>query len=310
MVAFVTCLVMGPIMIPALQKLKFGQVIRYDGPQSHLKKKGTPTMGGFILMLGMLAGTMVLMRWGDPNLGAAAVCIGGFALVGFLDDMLKIRRKNSTGLRGWYKIILQTLIAGIITAYLYTHIGTQIRLPFTSQVWDMGLWYIPFTMFVLLATVNSVQLTDGLDGLASGVSLIYFVSFALIFALEKTAYSENMMILCGALAGACLGFLRFNVFPARVFMGDTGSMALGGAVTFVALVSKTALWIPVMGACYVASSLSDIIQVGSYKLRNKRVFKMAPLHHHFELLGMPETRVVSMYMIVTTILCLIGLLAI
>lgn len=311
LVAFITCLAAGPVLIPMLQKLKFGQVVRDDGPQSHLKKTGTPTMGGIIILLGVMVGTMAFLRHYDPHMLAAGLCIFGFGLIGFLDDFLKIRRRKSTGLRPWQKIAGQLAVSAVIALYAYNHIGSSLRLPFTGVEWDLGFLYVPFIMFVLIACVNSVNLTDGLDGLSSGVSLIYFGAFALIFSSLSTPQSADMLILCGAIVGACLGFLRFNVFPARIFMGDTGSLALGGAVAFVAIVSRTALWIPVMGGCFMISSISDIIQVGSYKLRNKkRVFKMAPLHHHFELMGIPETRVVAMYMIATAILCLIGLWAI
>lgn len=309
-VAFLTSLASGPVIIPALQKLKFGQVIRDDGPQSHLKKAGTPTIGGLIILLSVMVGTVVFLRHYDPNMLAAGICFFGFGLIGFLDDFIKINRKRSKGLSAWQKIIMQMVVSVVIALYAYSHIGSSLRLPFTEREWDLGFWYIPFIVFVLIGAVNSVNLTDGLDGLASGVSLVFFAAYALIFASIASAYSENMLILCGTLVGACLGFLRFNVFPARIFMGDTGSLALGGAVAFVAIVSRTALWLPIMGGCFMISSLSDIIQVGSYKLRNKkRVFKMAPIHHHFELMGMPETRVVAMYMIATTILCLLGLLA-
>lgn len=309
-VSFLACLASGPILIPLLQKLRFGQVIRADGPQSHLKKAGTPTSGGLIILLGIMAGTAAFTRHYDPNMIAAGICFFGFGLIGFLDDFLKINRKRSLGLRAWQKIVLQLGLSLVIALYAYNHIGTSLRLPFTAAEWDLGVWYVPFVVLVLIASVNSVNLTDGLDGLASGVSLVYFAAYALIFASVSSPHSEGMLILCGALVGACLGFLRFNVFPARIIMGDTGSLALGGAVAFAAIISRTALWLPVMGGCFMISSLSDIIQVGSYKLRNKkRVFRMAPIHHHFELMGVPETRIVAMYMIATAILCLLGLWA-
>ncbi|MGI5877186.1 MAG: phospho-N-acetylmuramoyl-pentapeptide-transferase [Christensenellales bacterium] len=310
LVSFFACLAAGPVLIPLLTKLKFGQVVRDDGPQSHLKKAGTPTIGGLIILVGVMTGTGVFLRSYDPNMLAAGICFLGFGIIGFLDDFLKIHKKRSLGLRAWQKIVLQLLVSIAVALYMYTHIGTTLRLPFTDRTWDLGVWYVPFAVLVLIATVNSANLTDGLDGLLSGVSLVYFAAYTLIFAALSSPLSDNMLVLCGALVGSCLGFLRFNVFPARVFMGDTGSLALGGAVAFVALASRTALWLPVMGGCYLISSLSDIIQVASYKLRDKkRVFKMAPIHHHFELMGMPETRVVAMYMIATTILCLAGLWA-
>ena len=312
-------ILLGPVLIPLLKRLKFGQCERELGPKSHLTKQGTPTMGGLMFIFGILAGTLAFSLSATELVLPALLCTVGFALVGFLDDFLKVRCKNTVGLRAYQKIIAQFLIAAIVAAYAY-------KSPFSGLEWDLGVFYIPFIMFVIIATVNSVNLTDGLDGLSSGVTLIYSLTMGVIFLYlatamknpdgmaqaQQTQYAaelQSMGVFAAAVAGGCLGFLRYNSYPARVFMGDTGSLALGGAVAVMAIFSRAVLLLPIMGACFVASSVSVILQVGSYKTRKKRIFKMAPLHHHFELLGYSETRIVSVYMIVTTILCLICLLA-
>ncbi len=321
-------LLLGPILIPFLKRLKFGQTERELGPKSHLSKQGTPTMGGLMFIFGIMAGTLAFSLSSTELVLPALLCTLGFALVGFLDDFLKVRFKNTVGLRAYQKIIAQFLIAGILAAYAYNSpfVGPKIYLPFANAEWDMGILYIPFIMFVVIATVNSVNLTDGLDGLSSGVTLIYSLTMSVIFLYmsislrlpgdlgqaQQTQYAaelQSMAIFAAAVAGGCLGFLQYNSYPARVVMGDTGSLALGGAVAVMAIFSRAVLLLPIMGACFVASSVSVILQVGSYKLRKKRVFKMAPLHHHFELLGYSETRIVTAYMIITMVLCLISLLA-
>lgn len=321
-------ILLGPALIPLLKRLKFGQTERELGPKSHLTKQGTPTMGGLMFIFGILAGTLAFSLSATELVLPALLCTAGFALVGFLDDFLKVRCKNTVGLRPYQKIIAQFLIAAILAAYAYKSpfIGPKIYLAFSGMEWDLGLFYIPFVMFIIIATVNSVNLTDGLDGLASGVTLIYALTMGVIFLYlstllkapadmgqaQQTQYAaelQSMAIFAAAVAGGCLGFLRYNSYPARVFMGDTGSLALGGAVAVMAIFSRAVLLLPIMGACFVASTVSVILQVGSYKIRRKRVFKMAPLHHHFELLGYSETRIVSVYMIITTALCLLSLLA-
>lgn len=319
---------LGPVLIPLLKRLKFGQTERELGPKSHLTKQGTPTMGGLMFIAGILAGTLAFSLSATELALPALLCTAGFALVGFLDDFLKVRIRNTVGLRAYQKILAQFLIAGILAVYAYRSpfIGSKIYLAFLDLEWDLGVFYIPAMMFIVIGTVNSVNLTDGLDGLASGVSLVYALTMSVIFfylsavmkspaemgQAQHTQYAaelNSMAIFAAAVAGGCLGFLRYNSFPARVFMGDTGSLALGGAIAAMAIFSRAVLLLPIMGACFVASAISVILQVGSYKLRRKRIFKMAPLHHHFELLGYSETRIVSMYMIMTTVLCLVSLLA-
>lgn len=322
LLSFGVTLLLGPVLIPVLKRLKFGQTVRDDGPKTHLAKEGTPTMGGLIILVGILAGTLAFSMSGLEYALPSLLTAFAFGIVGFLDDFIKIKRKRSLGLKAYQKIIGQVGISLIIALYAYNHpeIGSAIQLPFTGQEWDLGIFYIPFVMFVMIAIVNAVNLTDGLDGLASGVSMIYSLTMVLIFAIlahvagdqGRMLVKENisgMAVFAAAVTGACLGFLRYNTYPARVFMGDTGSLALGGAIGMMAIFSRSPLLLPIMGICFVASALSVILQVGSYKLRGKRIFKMAPLHHHFELKGMPETRIVAMYMLVTAVMCLICLLA-
>ena len=312
LISFLTCLAVGPLIIPLMQRLKFGQVIRDEGPKWHEKKSGTPYMGGIIMLLALAVTCFALIRRWEPSALVGMGLILSGALIGFADDYTKHVMKRNKGLKEWQKFALQTIFALIAAAYAYQHIGTSIKLPFTTAEWDMGWLYIPFTAFVIVAAMNSVNLTDGLDGLAAGVGLVFFGAISLIFMYMSTTPLpgiDNYLTIAGALAGACLGFLRFNVFPARIFMGDTGSLALGAAVAWLSIVARIPLWLPIMAGMYMASTISDIIQIVSYKTRKKRVFKMAPLHHHFELLGYPETRIVSMYMIITTALCLLGLLA-
>ena len=328
MLSALVTIALGPVVIPMLRRLKFGQNERSDGPQSHLSKAGTPTIGGMMFIAGILAGTLALSLNATELSLPALLAMAAFALVGFLDDFLKVKFKNTIGLRPYQKIIAQFAIAFILALYAYKSpfIGSKIYLAFFGVEWDLGIFYVPAMMFIIIGTVNSVNLTDGLDGLCSGVSMIYSTAMMMIFVYMSTAmktpltsgqavqtqYSaelNSMAIFAASVAGGCLGFLRYNTYPARVFMGDTGSMALGGAIAAMAIFSRSVLLLAIMGACFVASSVSCILQVGSYKLRKKRIFKMAPLHHHFELLGYTETRIVSVYMIITTLLCLLCLLA-
>ena len=310
LISFLTCLAVGPFIIPLMRKLNLGQVIREEGPTWHQKKSGTPFMGGLIILIALAVTCVVMIRRWEPSAIVGMALIGAGALIGFADDYIKRVLKRNMGLRGWQKFALQVIVAVAASVYANMHIGTSIKLPFTTAEWDLGWFYIPFTAFIIVAAMNSVNLTDGLDGLASGVGLVYFAAITLVFVyLSKMPGSDNYLTIAGALTGACLGFLRFNVFPARIFMGDTGSLALGAAVAWMAIVARIPLWLPFMAAMYVASTVSDIIQITSYKLRKKRVFKMAPLHHHFELVGYPETKIVSMYMIITAVLCLLGLMA-
>lgn len=304
--AFVLSLICGPILIPLLTRFKFGQMVRDDGPESHLKKAGTPTIGGLIILIPALIVSLYFTRDGDMLLILAVTFF--FGLIGFFDDYIKISKKRSLGLRAYQKIIGQ-FVAAAFLAYIAAgsdHIGTSLLIPFTGSYIDLGILYIPFTIFVIVGAVNSVNLTDGLDGLAGGITVVVLGFFSVIALATKNI---GLLVICGALIGATLGFLRFNSHPAQIFMGDTGSLALGGAVASLAVVTKLTIFLAIIGAVYVAEALSVIIQVAYFKKTKKRIFKMAPLHHHFELSGWMETKVVAVFTITTIILCLIGILA-
>ena len=315
LISLALALLSGPFVIAKLRALKMGQQVRDDGPQSHLSKQGTPTMGGIMILACVIVSTVICSinhRIGHFTL-IALVTTAGYGAIGFLDDYVKLMKKRSLGLRAWQKIALQIVFAALIAIWLRNLVGTVTVLPFVKQSWDMGPLYIPFVMFVLLAMTNSANLLDGLDGLLSSVTAFDMVTLlgicaGLIGASEGMENTDltNAAVFTVSVAGACLGFLRFNRHPAKVFMGDTGSMALGGAVTISALLLRVPLILPMIALMMVLSSVSDIIQIGSYKLRKKRVFRMAPLHHHFELGGHSEQSIVFGYSVVTLIMCLIA----
>ena len=306
-IGFLIVVILGPIFIPMLTKFKFGQTVRDDGPQTHLQKNGTPTMGGVIMIIAILITGLTRAKI-DKDLLVGLICITGFGLVGFLDDFIKIKMKRSLGLKAYQKIILQFALALFVSYYQYSASpsATQMMVPFTDIVINLGPLYVPIMMFVIIGTVNAVNLTDGLDGLASGVTLIVSIFFMM---LAISVGNSDVGILAAATGGACLGFLGFNSYPAKVFMGDTGSMALGGAVVAFAVLTNSVLLIPIVGGIYFAEAISVIIQVASFKLTGKRVFKMAPIHHHFEQCGWPETRVVFVFWITTVVLAWIGIIA-
>ena len=307
-IGFLIVVILGPIFIPMLTKFKFGQTVRDDGPQTHLQKNGTPTMGGVIMIIAILITGLTRAKI-DKDLLVGLICITGFGLVGFLDDFIKIKMKRSLGLKAYQKIILQFALALFVSYYQYSASpsATQMMVPFTDIVINLGPLYVPIMMFVIIGTVNAVNLTDGLDGLASGVTLIVSIFFMM---LAISVGNSDVGILAAATGGACLGFLGFNSYPAKVFMGDTGSMALGGAVVAFAVLTNSVLLIPIVGGIYFAEAISVIIQVASFKLTGKRVFKMAPIHHHFEQCGWPETRVVFVFWITTVVLDWIGIIAV
>ncbi|QCX32583.1 phospho-N-acetylmuramoyl-pentapeptide-transferase [Caloramator sp. E03] len=308
-ISFIIVLILGPVIIPALKRFKFGQNIRDDGPKSHLKKAGTPTMGGIIFILSIIITTALVAKKMSGSLWVALITTVGYGFIGFLDDSLKIIKKRSLGLRAYQKLIGQITFAFILSYFAYTNkdIGSLIHIPFTNKMVDFGVMYIPFMMFVIVGVTNSVNLTDGLDGLASGVTLIVSIFFAIVtYGLGD----KDLSLFCGALAGSLLGFLKYNSYPAQVFMGDTGSLALGGAISALAVLLRMPFILVIVGGIYVVETLSDIIQIISFKTTGKRVFKMAPLHHHFEQEGWHETKIVAWFCIFTAILCLIGFLAI
>jgi len=304
-VSMMMALVSGPIIIPFLKKLKIGQSIREEGPKSHLTKSGTPTMGGVIMLGGVLVGLGVgrTMSW---NSFVVLLSFIGFGVVGFVDDYIKVVLKRNLGLRAWQKMA-GLLIVSILISIMVSIKSTVILVPFTSLTLDLGILYIPFLIFVLLGTTNSVNLTDGLDGLASGVTMFVLAFFTFV-AIKQ---GEVAIAVIGAsLVGACAGFLRHNFNPAKIFMGDTGSLALGGAVTAMAAVLKMPLFIPLIGLIYVIEALSVMIQVSSFKLTGKRVFRMSPLHHHFELCDWSEIKIVFTFWAVTLVMGIVSYLAI
>lgn len=303
-VSFLLAVIVSPLCIPLLRRLKFGQQIRQDGPQGHLKKAGTPTMGGIIILL---AFTLTFLKFSVINTDFAVLLIAtlGFGLVGFLDDYIKIVFKRSLGLTAKQKLFGQLLFAVIICVLLIMddH-STAIAIPGTSVSWDLGWFYYPFIVLMMLAISNAVNFTDGLDGLLSGSSAIAFGAFAVI-AMQA---NEHAAAVCAAaMIGAVLGFLVFNAHPAKVFMGDSGSLGIGGAIAAIAILTKTELLFIIIGGIFVIEMLSVILQVGSFKLRGKRIFKMSPIHHHFELSGWSEWRVVITFWIVGILLAGLGL---
>ena len=302
-ISFIVASILGPIIIPLLHKLKFGQNIKQEGPKSHLKKAGTPTIGGLIFIFATIITMFVMV--GNPTDEAmiALYSFVGFGFVGFLDDLLKIIKKKNEGLTSGQKMILLLIISGFLTWYAYKYIGTSINIPFLNGQINLGLFYIPAAMFYFAGVTNAVNLTDGLDGLATSVTVLVTTFLGII---SYNLGHISLAIFCVALAGALLAFLRFNAFPARVFMGDTGSLALGGAVAMVALILKMPLILVLIGIIYVIETLSVILQVASFKLTGKRIFKMAPIHHHFEQLGWSETKIVSVFSIITVVFCFIA----
>ncbi|MDO5786703.1 MAG: phospho-N-acetylmuramoyl-pentapeptide-transferase [Phascolarctobacterium sp.] len=302
--AFIVCALIGPVLIPYLHKLKFGQSIRECGPASHMKKSGTPTMGGLM----MLAALVLALFWGrfTPHVLIALVLTLGHALIGFLDDYIKVVMKRNLGLTAKQKFLLQFLLAGAYVYFAETHLqNTTLWVPLLNVTFDFGWAYYALAFILLVGTTNAVNLTDGLDGLVSFVSIPVTLAFAFI------AYMQGMLDVSGfalGLSGACLGFLLFNRHPAQVFMGDTGSLALGGGIAALALLTNTELLLVIIGGVYVAEAMSVIIQVTYFRLTGgKRIFRMSPLHHHYELGGWNEVKVVRVFTLVSLLLSALGL---
>lgn len=313
LISFAISVILCPIVIPFLRRLKFGQYVRDDGPQSHLKKAGTPTMGGLIILISVSVTSLLYMEVG-PQILPVLFSTVGFGLIGFLDDYIKIVMKRSMGLRAWQKMGLQIIVTGIFVYYYLVRLQYEpkILIPFTGgmaggKYLTMPMWlFALFLFFVVVGTVNGTNFTDGLDGLASSVTLLVAVFFTVI----AIGTGNTVAPVSSAVAGALMGFLVFNVYPASVFMGDTGSLALGGFVASAAFMLKMPLFIPIVGAVYLVEVLSVILQVGYFKLTHgKRIFKMAPIHHHFEQCGWSETKVVAVFSIATALLCLVALAA-
>jgi len=299
-------LVSGPIAIPLLRKLKFGQNIREEGPESHLKKAGTPTMGGILFILSSLIVMLILGNKFNDKAMIALYSLIAFGFIGFLDDLLKILKKQSEGLKPGQKMILLLIFSIALAIYGYYNLNTNLLIPFTSFEIQLGILYIPFVVIIYSATTNAVNLTDGLDGLATSVSILVLTFFTIVcFMMKET----SLAVFCVVLIGGLIGFLKYNAYPAKIFMGDTGSLAIGGAISTVAIILEQPLLIIIVGGVYVFETLSVIIQVTSFKLTGKRVFKMAPVHHHFEKCGWSEIKIVTVFSLITAVLCLIGFLA-
>ncbi|HHV72610.1 MAG TPA: phospho-N-acetylmuramoyl-pentapeptide-transferase [Clostridia bacterium] len=305
--SFLICFVLGPVLIPILRRLKFGQNIRTDGPQSHFKKSGTPTMGGIMILAAI---TISYWTFSDKSITTYLVLLLtlGYGLLGFIDDFIKTVKKRSLGLRANQKIFGQIVLALalVFLSMTYSGINTEVFFPFLNKTIDLGWLYLPFVLVVTLGGSNAVNLTDGLDGLASGITALVALGYAII--LLSLGHVE-LAIFCSTISGACLAFIWYNSNPAQVFMGDTGSLALGGALALVAILSKTEFLLVILGGVYVIEALSVIIQVISFRFTGKRVFKMSPIHHHFELSGWPEQKVVMRFYIITIVFIIIGLIS-
>ncbi len=325
--AFALLLVLVPRVLPLLRKLNFGQTIYELGPQSHKTKQGTPIMGGLVIAFATVASALALHQgqwygiW-DFTLASCALAIGSM-LIGFADDYVKVVKKRSLGLTGWQKIAGQVILAAGFSVYCYFHpqVGSKIWVPFFNVEWNLGIYYIPLMTLVVIFMVNSANLQDGMDGLLSTVTVIGSAAWGLIaifllpaaVLIGNSSYGDslyNIGIFALALTGSCMGFLRFNRYPAMVFMGDTGSMFIGGATVAMAMLMRQPLMLLLVAFTMVMSSVSVIMQRIYFKLTHgKRIFKMSPIHHHFELSGYSETQVVALYAIVTGILSLVALLS-
>ena len=308
-ISFALTVLLCPIFIPILHRMKFGQFIREEGPESHLKKAGTPTMGGIVMLAAFTVSSLAYML-NESQIFPVILLTVGFGFIGFLDDFIKLAKKRSLGLRAWQKLGLQIVLTGYFAYVIMSDYPelTQIIIPFTGgQVaWNLGVLFVPFVFIAVLGTVNGANFTDGLDGLATSVTVVIAMFFA-IFSLrvESPVYLTAMIMI-----GTLLGFLIFNTYPAKVFMGDTGSLALGGFVAAEAFMLKVPLFIIIVAFIYLAEILSVMIQVSYFKITHgKRIFKMSPIHHHFELSGFEETRVVAMFTVVTILCCFIGFIA-
>jgi phospho-N-acetylmuramoyl-pentapeptide-transferase len=319
-------LFVGPWMIRKLREFQVGQVIRQEGPSTHRTKAGTPTMGGLLILTSALAPTILWANLENPFIWIAVLSTAGFGAVGFADDYLKIVRRDHHGLRPRWKMLWLAVVAAGVGAALMALAAqdlysTRLIFPFFKRlIPDLAIWYVFFAMLVLVGSTNAVNLTDGLDGLAISVftvaaaafTALAYVSTHAVFAnylqlVRLTPAAAELTVFCGALVGASLGFLWWNCYPADIFMGDVGSLGLGGALGTVAVLIKQELLLPIVGGVFVLEALSVILQVGSFKLTGRRIFRMAPLHHHFELIGWSEPKVITRFVILAIIFALFSL---
>ena len=305
--SFILTTAIAPIFIPFLLKLKVGQTVRDDGPESHLKKNGTPTMGGIIIPIGFIGGSVIFCSRYSNTIPIMLMTIG-FGLIGFIDDYIKVVLKRSMGLRAWQKLLLQIIVTAIFAVYLTKVSGVNLllRVPFTNGYMLDLSWFSYVILFIaVLGTVNGANLTDGVDGLASSVTIVIAIYFAIIAVLENMGLEPTSL----ALIGSLLGFLVFNCYPAKVFMGDTGSLALGGYVIATAYMLNMPLYVIIVAVIYLVENISVMLQVSYFKItKGKRLFKMAPIHHHFEKSGWSETKVVTVFTIVSIFAAVIGYL--
>ncbi|AUQ26784.1 MULTISPECIES: phospho-N-acetylmuramoyl-pentapeptide-transferase [Dickeya] len=322
--ALIISLWMGPHLIAWLQRLQIGQVVRNEGPESHFSKRGTPTMGGVMILASIIISVLLWVNLANPYVWCVLLVLVGYGIVGFVDDYRKVVRKDTRGLIARWKYFWQSVLALAVAFSMYA-IGkdtpaTQLVVPFFKDVMpQLGLMYIVLAYFVIVGTSNAVNLTDGLDGLAIMPTVFVAVGFALVawatgnmnFAsylhIPYIRHASELVVVCTAIVGAGLGFLWFNTYPAQVFMGDVGSLALGGALGTIAVLLRQEFLLVIMGGVFVVETLSVILQVGSFKLRGQRIFRMAPIHHHYELKGWPEPRVIVRFWIISLMLMLIGL---
>ncbi|MEW9808924.1 MAG: phospho-N-acetylmuramoyl-pentapeptide-transferase [Candidatus Symbiodolus clandestinus] len=322
--ALLVTLWIGPLLITRLQRLQMAQVIRDDGPASHATKAGTPTMGGVIILIATVSAILLWSDLTNPYVVCLLAILIGFGAIGFIDDYLKISQRHSRGLAARWKYSWQSLLAFSVVLLIYSlnpdDSTTQLVVPFFKNLMpQLGLFYLPLGYFVIVGTSNAVNLTDGLDGLAimpivlvaAGLAALAWVTGNIHFAhylhLPYVRYAGELVIVCSAMVGAGLGFLWFNTYPAQIFMGDIGSLSLGAALGTVAVLVRQELLLLLMGGVFVAETLSVILQVGSFKLRGQRIFRMAPLHHHYELKGCPEPRIIVRFWIISLVLVLLGL---
>lgn len=320
--ALVVCFVLGPWIIRRLEGMQARQVIRTDGPESHLQKQGTPTMGGVMILAAIVIPTLLWADLSNVYVWTTLFIIVGYGLIGFVDDYRKVVEKNSKGLSARQKMFWQVLLAGCVAVFLYLSPGfnEMLYFPFFKNFHpDLGLFFIPFAVLVIVGASNAVNLTDGLDGLAIGPVAINAATY-LLFAyvaghatlsaylqVPRVVGAGELAVICGAMVGAGLGFLWYNSYPAEVFMGDVGSLSLGGTLGTIAVLTKQEILLVIVGGIFVVEALSVIFQVGSYKYRGKRIFRMAPIHHHFELKGVAEPKIIVRFWIITIILALVAI---
>jgi phospho-N-acetylmuramoyl-pentapeptide-transferase len=320
--ALLVCFVIGPWIIRTLEGLQARQVIRTDGPESHLQKQGTPTMGGVMILAAIIIPTLLWADLTNSYIWVALFITIGYGLIGFVDDYKKVVKKDTKGLSARQKLFWQVLLAGAVAVFLFLKPGfsEQLYFPFFKNFHpDLGFWFIPFAALVIVGASNAVNLTDGLDGLAIGpvtINAATYMLFAYVaghatlsayLQIPRVVGAGELAVLCGAMVGAGLGFLWFNSYPAEVFMGDVGSLSLGGTLGIIAILTKQELLLVIVGGVFVVEALSVIFQVGSYKYRGKRIFRMAPIHHHFELKGVAEPKIIVRFWIITIILALMAI---